>query len=130
MVHDMLRVMQSVEKKLTKKMIGLMPSFVLVGSIAEGTRIHAATELDITVQFKGLQKEPLITGDDAFTLKLPSENHPLDKWSENGILKYELFLEFFLESLFEVISNGVNEFEEVTKNRVESDIFVTFCGAT
>ena len=63
-------MMKFIEEKLNEKMPELEPNFILVGSIAEGTRIHSASELDLTVQFKGLKKQPLYIGNNPFVLTL------------------------------------------------------------
>ena len=52
MVEDMVRVMQRVESAFRSRMEMLDPNFILVGSIAEGTRAFSANELDITIQYK------------------------------------------------------------------------------
>ena len=82
----------------------LEPSFLLIGSIAEGTRLHAANEIDVTVQFKALEKAPLeISDDNACEILLTGEDHPLEEFSEKHgdkrVLCYDKFLTFFLQTL-------------------------------
>ena len=75
-VRDMISVMQFVERELMKRIPELGLTFILVGSIVEGTRIGAATEIDLMVQFEGrrLQAQPLLVEDDPFHLKVPYVN--------------------------------------------------------
>ncbi len=49
------------ESEISKKeMTWLMPSFILIGSVAEGTRLEKADEIDLTVKFQGLDEHPLV----------------------------------------------------------------------
>ena len=118
-VRDMMSVMQFIEGKLNSKLPELDPRFILVGSIVEGTRMHSADELDITMQFKGLQECPLIIGHDPFILRIDDpDNHPLGKWCYDGILRFELFLANILHDLVDIIGNGRREIEEMTNHRI------------
>ena len=100
----------------------LEPRFILIGSIAEGIRIYSAAELDITVTFNGLKKKPLFMGDDAFTLKLNSDQHPLERWSGNEVLNYQLFFRFFLTNLADIIESRRETIQELTQDRIKIPI--------
>ena len=107
MIRDLIRVMQLIESELMVKMTEEKPKFILVGSIVEGTRTFAATELDITVQFLGLG--PFTLGEDAFTLKLDG----------NGKYRYELFFGCFLSTLAGVIEDKREEIVHLTQGRIK-----------
>ena len=127
----MIKLMQFIEKELRLKMPELGFTFILVGSIAEGTRIHWANELDITMQFNGIQNCPLLIEDNPFRLKLLNESkHPLENWCENGVFKYELFFSFLLHLLDEVISNGKDTIKRFTNGRIQLKEDETKCGFT
>ena len=56
MIHDLVRLAKLLESELaiaSSTMALLRPRFVLVGSVAEGTRIGLGNELDLTVTFDG-----------------------------------------------------------------------------
>ena len=120
MVRDMIKVMQSIEIRMMKKMKELHPKFFLVGSIIEGTRIKAATELDIMFSCAGLEKYPLLlTENDPFTLRISNgENNPMSKWSLNGVLNYEEFHVFLLKSVYEIIQDEKRNIADLTEGRI------------
>ena len=117
-VRDVIMTMQCIETELAQRIPNLEPKFILVGSIIEGTRIHSAMELDITVQFNGLEKYPLLLKDDPFTLSSVEENHLLYEWSNEGVFQYEKFLAFFLSALQEIISKTKEKFSNLTEKRI------------
>ena len=56
MIHDLVRLAKDLESEMgraSSTMALLRPRFVLVGSVAEGTRIGLGNELDLTVTFDG-----------------------------------------------------------------------------
>lgn len=122
MTMDMIQFMQAVEFGLIKKMPELNPKFILVGSTVEGTRIQSANDLDVTVQFKGVENRPLRLGNDAFTLRLApdedSDHHPLQPFCVNGCLDYEKFFYFFLSSLAEVIIEEEETMSALSRGRL------------
>ena len=118
-VRDMIKVMQFIETELNKHFPGLGMTFILVGSIAEGTRIHWANELDIMVQFGSLLRQPLFIEDDPFVLKIGNVNeHPLQDWCENGLLVYEQFLCFLLKCLEQIIVEGIARIARLSNGRI------------
>ena len=109
MVQDMILSMQIIEKELSNNLPELDPQFILVGSIIEGTRINEATELDLTMQFKGLENQALtLLGKDAFSLFVP-ENHPLSRLSTNNILDCRKFHLYIMDNVSNVM---VKEWEK------------------
>ena len=123
-VRDMIKVMQFVEKDLSTVMPILEPRFILVGSIAEGTRIHWANELDIMMRFNGIQNHPLLMEENPFELKLSidsslSSEHHLGKWGNKGIFKYQEFFSFILETLENIIRTNSEKIKELTDSRIK-----------
>ena len=60
MIHDLVNLAKDLELEMavaTSTMALLRPRFVLVGSVAEGTRIGLGNELDLTVTFDGWDDE-------------------------------------------------------------------------
>ena len=126
-IRNTIRILRGVEKYLDKMrdFEKLKPSFVLVGSIIEGTRVGGVTELDLTVTFSGLRKFPLYLerdGDDrepkdAFTLYLnDSDNedvsfkNPLkvafsskDKRTSRRTFNYQKFIGELLKKINEAL---------------------------
>ncbi len=82
----------------------LEPTFHLIGSIVEGTRLWEANEMDITVQFQAMKERPLTVGEDATTILLHQDlkedfkNAGMAKDGGNAIY-YPQFLHFVLEQL-------------------------------
>ena len=124
MVRDMVKIMQQVEIELRTKMSLLNPQFILVGSIAEGTKTHLANELDLTVTFNALLEYPFKLGKDGFTLAFPSglniESNPLkDYISENGKnFEYRKFFKRFLSFFGHIMKEKENDFTRISKGRV------------
>lgn len=120
-VRFMVESMKWIEKSWREKAPLLDPSFVLVGSIIEGTRINSANELDLTVTFNGLQDFPLLLGEDAFTLKRNPrhENHPLaDYFSPiDDTFMFEFFFTEILENVAEIAASIISGYRGVVKRR-------------
>ena len=123
MVRDMLLIFQHVEKMLFAKIPELEPEFILVGSIAEGTRIYAATELDVLVRFNGLKDEKFQfkIGKNAFSLKIDhEENHPMIDFidQQSLSLNYKQFFEFFLLTVTDIVLDSLETIKEITEGRI------------
>jgi hypothetical protein len=61
MVQDLLALAKMLQYELRQPnslMEKFLPTFTLIGSVAEGTRIGIANELDLTVEFEGFEKPP------------------------------------------------------------------------
>ena len=119
MVKDMIRVVQEIEKEFSSKAPKFKPAFILVGSIAEGTRIGSATELDVTWKFNGLSA--LVRGEDGYSLKVSEqmdENHPLYGFCDRNVLQFDKFFSFLLTTLDEIIWNIADRIKDVTKGRI------------
>ena len=117
--RDLLRAMQIIESKWNEKS-NLRPKFILVGSIIEGTRVGYANELDLTVTFEGLKYDPFELGEDAFTLKIFTESHPLKKFcSESGTLDFSLFLRAVLEEIEFCVQNEAEKISQETNNHLK-----------
>ena len=124
----MITVMKSIEVKLALAMPQLDLRFFLVGSVAEGTRIHSATELDIMVCCNALEKQPLLLADgDPFTLIVPFEDHPMAKWSKGtilmawskgAILSYEQYHCHILDTVCEILEDLEDEIKRNTQQRI------------
>ena len=84
MVQDLLLLAQKLEHDLGRSspmMQFLRPSFTLVGSVAEGTRIGLGSELDLTVRFLGLEDVPFkFRVDDPFHLYEGGESPECLSW--------------------------------------------------
>ncbi len=85
----------------------LKPSFVLAGSVPEGTRIWQTNEIDISLKLKALESEPLtIEDDDACRISL-QEGGILWKLCKDfgansgqpNIFHYERFLHFLMQNV-------------------------------
>ena len=114
--------MQKIELSLENE-AGLKPRFILVGSIAEGTKIHSFTEMDLTVMYQGLQDDPFYLGEDAFTLKTDNKNHPLRNYcSKNGTLNFSLFFANMLERLEQCTSDLEMDILRLTHGRLRMPI--------
>ena len=120
MVRDMLRVMQLIETEMRSKLPQLDLKFILVGSVAEGTRTHAANELDVMAWFNILEFYPLLlTNNDPFNVKVSGNYNPMETWARNGHLAYERFHLHFLERLSEVIRENKGQIISLTEERIE-----------
>ena len=105
MIRDMIKSIQLMEDELNAQMADLEPQFVLVGSIAEGTRTHQADELDLMVVFRGLQKNPFKLGNDGFTLCVSDGGpFPVEKFFFNFLNILDLILKKKLD--ISRITNG------------------------
>jgi hypothetical protein len=61
-LHPVLAFLQLLQKDLTQSgraLAPLKPNFLLIGSIAEGTRMGKADEVDISIRFQALRDHPL-----------------------------------------------------------------------
>ena len=109
MVEDMIKVVQQIEKRFREKAPKLKSKFILVGSIAEGTRIGSANELDITWKFNGLNKFPLYVSNDGYSLTVSqeggevNEEHPLFPYCDGNALNFQYFFAFLLCILQDII---------------------------
>ncbi len=52
---DLVLLAKELEKELSTRLPELRPKLTVVGSVAEGTRVFLANELDLTVTFGGLK---------------------------------------------------------------------------
>ena len=87
----------------------LRPEFILIGSVAEGTRIGKASEIDIAVQFKALNDRPFHVEDDPYHLIADSdESHPLKEFLNDGSkLDYNRVFERYLDEIGECFKTGL-----------------------
>ena len=79
MFQDLLSLSKKLEKDLCKSQGNVMhllqPQFCLIGSMAEGTRIGLANELDISMVFKAWKgNAPFKVENDAFSLTKSDKN--------------------------------------------------------
>jgi len=121
-LHPVLRFLQLLQKDLVipgRPLAPLKPQFLLIGSIAEGTRMGKADEVDISISFQGLQDNPLCLlrdngeskEDDAllhlgFTAK-DCPGHLKRFLDDRQTFNYPLFLLCFLSEL----QLGINNIE-------------------
>ena len=87
----------------------LRPKFTLIGSIAEGTRLFQADELDISVKFEALQQFPLRVSRANACQLLVDEEHVLGRFCRRPgkgggsppflAFNHERFLRYFLEAV-------------------------------
>ena len=101
----MIKSVQLIEKELQALLPKFDLYFVLVGSIAEGTRTHQADELDLAVVFEG---QFFSLGKDGFTL-LSQEAEPFD---------YEKFFSQFLHLVSLIVNEKVN-CASITNGRIK-----------
>ena len=120
MVTDIITVLQWLELALCRFMPNnLSPQFVLVGSLAEGTRIHAATEADVTMRFPVLENTPLSIGkDDAFSLHADEPNLPLEQFLNGSKFSYEKFLKYLLERISKILVDNGDKIRSKTRGRI------------
>ena len=105
----MVATVQMVEEELRHSsdplMTALQPRFAVIGSIPEGTRIHSANELDITMTFKGLNAEQAFSVNDSamevFVDPNERDRHPLKRFisSDTCLFDFPAFLQWFLSVL-------------------------------
>ena len=53
-------LISKLKDKEETSMASFQPKFSLIGSVAEGTRLDKASEIDVTVELSGLEDTPLI----------------------------------------------------------------------
>ena len=106
MVSDMIKSVQSIEKELKELLPKFDIHFVLVGSIAEGTRTHQADELDLAVLFEG---QCYSLGNDGFTLLSQKDGKPFD---------YEKFFSQFLNFVSFIVNEKI-DITSITDGRIK-----------
>jgi hypothetical protein len=104
-VQDLLKFAKTLEAKLNHRnalMKQLKPTFTLIGSVAEGTRIGLGNELDLTVEFEGMDEESFqIVESDPYHLTA-AENVPawMKKYvNDNEKFVHPAFMCDFLEAV-------------------------------
>ncbi len=79
--------------------LGLLQSrFILIGSVAEGTRLDKANEIDVTIKFDALANWPMTFKAPEYLLKVSGES-PLARFSTGGVYNHTTFLKYFLETI-------------------------------
>ncbi len=87
----------------TNELAWLKPTFVLIGSVAEGTRLEKASEIDLTVKFKNLREQPLVPSKSDLDLHVPNDS-PMRRFTkDNGTYDHVAFLSHFIDA----IKNGL-----------------------
>ncbi len=103
-VRSTLKALQEIEKEMNhpwSHLANLQPRFILVGSIGEGTRLGAFSELDFTVEFRGLNKSArllLDSNNDATKLNIEGvqAKEKLARFCNRGFFDFATFLRHFL----------------------------------
>ena len=102
MAQELVRFTEQLQDSISfGPMKDMGPFFELVGSIAEGTRIGLANELDLALKFKAwLIQPPFKVEGDPFSLK-KSENIPkiLEQFFEGQNFQFHKFMYFILSSV-------------------------------
>jgi hypothetical protein len=134
MVQDQMKLIKLLEEKLrnynSPLMKYLQPSFKLIGSAAEATRILHGNELDLTVEFEGLTKleSPpfqVLDGDPFFLTATDLVPHWLEDYigHQNEFL-YGQFMADFLEAidacLCAIFNENMNP-ESLTRGRTNKE---------
>jgi hypothetical protein len=92
-VQDLLKMVKKLEQYLRDEnslMANLKPTFTLIGSVAEETRIALGNELDITVDFEGFDSAPFkVVDGDPYHLTATAQTPP---WMKHYIDKSNKFL--------------------------------------
>ena len=92
----------------------LKPFLEVIGSIAEGTRIALANELDLNIKFRTLMSHTSFKVEkDPFSLK-KSETVPpiMEQFFTGSEFKFHKFMRFLLDA----VDNAINEIFETNKN--------------
>ena len=79
-----------------------MPFFELVGSMAEGTRVGLANELDLALKFRlWMDQTPFRVYGDPFSLKKNFATLPacVDKFFLGNVFQYHMFMRFILDAV-------------------------------
>ena len=100
--HDLIKFAITLEVVLKDILHMLKPDFTLVGSMAEGTRIGLASELDLSLSFKTWEESiPLKVGDNPFSLKMAETAPTLmsEFFDTNGDFQFHKFKQFLLQNV-------------------------------
>ena len=122
MVADMLKMLKLVDMKLREKMPLLQPHLILVGSVAEGTVVLKVKDIDITMQFCGLESAPLYPCENGFSLRLSDANNsanPLAPFQEEGQLKMDQFFKYVIESIGSIIKLESATINDISHSRLK-----------
>ena len=115
MAQDMIKLVQKLQEHLQKGSLkDLMPFFELVGSMAEGTRIGLANELDLALKFKAWMTEaPFQVKGDPFSLK---KSKSPSKFMEDFFTNEEFHFHKFMHFLLGAVDTAVSDIFEEEKN--------------
>ena len=121
-VHDLINFATILLQFLSEGPLkDFLPNFELVGSMAEGTRICMANELDIGVSFQFLKERanvPFKVQGDPFSLKKAITAPVLmDRFFNRGVFLFHDFLKFFLEAIEEAVCQVFAEGRNPTRLR-------------
>ena len=125
-IQDLILFFKKVENKLQShntQLKKLKPTFTLMGSVAEGTRLSIANEMDICMEFEGLKSSPFkINLEDPYHI-YKTDSFPdwmQDYFDSNGRLvlqKLKLRLLEAVESVsVEVLSDNQTRLQHITPN--------------
>ena len=113
MAQSMVLLVIMIQEELQQGALSdFLPFFELVGSIAEGTRIGLANELDLGVKFQALMDQvPFkVDKEDPFTLKKARLSVAiLDDFFLEGKFLYHKFLHFLLDAVERAVCNIFKE---------------------
>ena len=109
MAQSLARLVQLLQDGMQQgELKALKPFFELVGSMAEGTRISLANELDLTIKFRTwMDNAPFKVEGHPYTLKkarglsLPI----MEQFFDGKEFKYHTFMHFLLKNVDKVISD-------------------------
>jgi hypothetical protein len=109
-IQDMVKIAKTLERKLKddEHMEKFKPSFILVGSVPEKTRLALGNELDITIEFEALKECPfVINKEDSFHLTI-AEHAP--KWLKKTYLTSDRKFDIvkFMSHLFQAVHSSIN----------------------
>jgi hypothetical protein len=95
-----------------------LPTFTLIGSVAEGTRIGIANELDLTVEFEGFEKPPfqVLDGDPFHLTATGNVPEWMNKYFDKSckFMYHQFMLDFLdavhacIEKIFKIGKNPIN----------------------
>ena len=113
-VHDLLLTSQELEKALNENLWSpisrMKPTFFLIGSVAEGTRLYCGSEVDLSAKFEGLH--PFLVDEVTGTSLLVDDNDReiLRQFiTDSNMFNYSKFLEFFLKEVNSALKLLVKE---------------------
>ena len=134
LIRDLLYTCQELEKRLNNSMpfSAMGPKFVLIGSVAEGTRLKPATEIDVMCQlFYGPQHKSnhfIVDENDPFHLYADNAaNHAANSFCDNDQLDYDKLLTTFLKSLKSLAKEMKEFIKETTNKRLKIGNATSFC---